>query len=235
MTRAVVTGGANGIGAAIADRCAADGFEVVVLDRDTSPTHRTITADLADPSATADALVEALADGPVTRLVNNVGAVFPAPVEHQTLADADAAWALNARSALQCVQAVLPGMREAGFGRIVSISSRAALGKELRTAYAASKGALISMTRVWALELGEAGITVNAVAPGPIRTPLFEDANPAGSPRTKAIVDGIPVRRMGEPEDVAQATSFFLDGRSGFITGQVLYVCGGVTVGQAAI
>ena len=87
------------------------------------------------------------------------------------------------------------------------------------------------MTRVWALELGAAGITVNAVGPGPIRTALFDQANPADSPRTQAIIDAVPVKRLGQPDDVAGAVDFFLDGSSGFVTGQTLYVCGGMTVG----
>jgi 3-oxoacyl-[acyl-carrier protein] reductase len=89
------------------------------------------------------------------------------------------------------------------------------------------------MAKVWALELGQYGITANAIGPGPIRTELFEKANPADSPRTRAIVAAIPVQRVGEPEDVANAAAFLLDARSGFITGQVLYICGGMTVGSA--
>lgn len=235
MNTVLITGGAQGIGAAIANRCAADGYRVVVLDRLLNPDHVSIEVDLTDRSATAAALDQALADGPITRLVNNVGAVFPASVTDQTLDQFDAAMTLNARSAMQCTQALLPGMRETGFGRIVSMASRAALGKVDRTAYAASKGALISMTRVWALEMGKWGITANAVAPGPIATELFTRANPPGAPKTQAIIDSIAVGRMGTPDDVAQATAFYLDERSGFITGQVMYVCGGVTVGKAPL
>ncbi|VVO32523.1 3-oxoacyl-[acyl-carrier-protein] reductase FabG [Pseudomonas fluorescens] len=126
-------------------------------------------------------------------------------------------------------------MKEAGFGRILNMSSRAALGKELRSAYAATKAGLLGMTRVWALELGRFGITANAIGPGPIRTELFERANPPDSPRTQAIIDSIPVKRLGMPDDIAQAAAFFLDARSGFVTGQVLYVCGGMTVGVAGV
>ena len=89
------------------------------------------------------------------------------------------------------------------------------------------------MAKTWALELGVHGITANAVGPGPIRTELFERANPPGAPRTQAIIDAVPVRRVGEPQDVAHAVSYLLDARSGFVTGQVLYVCGGMTVGAA--
>ena len=126
-------------------------------------------------------------------------------------------------------------MKESGFGRVVSIASRALLGKERRTVYAASKAALVGMTKVWGLELGQHGITANVIAPGPIRTALFEEVNPADSPSTKAIIDAIPVRRIGVPMDIAHAVSFMLDQKSGFVTGQVLYVCGGMTIGSAAI
>lgn len=230
--RVLVTGAANGIGAAIADRCRADGFQVVSIDLEPAENaDLALTADLTDPAATEDALQRALTGGPITRLVNNVGTVRPAGVAEQTDEDLDAVVALNLRCALRCTQALLPGMTEAGFGRIVSLSSRAALGKPLRSAYAASKAGILGMTRVWALELAERGITANAVAPGPIATELFERANPPDSPRTAEIVGSIPVGRLGRPQDVAHAVAFFLDERSGFFTGQTLYACGGKTVG----
>jgi len=227
--RVLVTGGAAGIGLATVVACRAAGYEVVSIDREGDG----IIADLSDPAATAAALELALAGGPITRLVNNVGVVRPGAVGEQSLADLEAVVSLNMRCALQCLQAVLPGMRAARFGRVVNMASRAALGKELRSVYAASKAALIGMAKVWALELGPDGITANAVGPGPIRTALFDRANPPQSPRTAAIIEAIPVRRMGTPEDVAHAVRFLLDAQSGFITGQVLYVCGGMTVGAA--
>jgi len=223
----LITGGAAGIGAATAERCREEGYDPVIIDREGSG----IRADLSDSEATAEALREALARGPITRLVNNVGMVCPATAEAQTLAELDRVMALNLRCAMQCMQALLPGMKAAGFGRIVNMASRAALGKELRTAYAASKAALIGMTRVWALELGAHGITANAVGPGPIRTELFDRANPPGSPRTQQIIDSVPVKRVGTADDVAHAVAYLLDERSGFVTGQTLYVCGGMTVG----
>jgi len=227
--RVLVTGGAAGIGLATVVACRVAGYEVVSIDREGDG----IIADLSDPAATAAALELALEGGPITRLVNNVGVVRPGAVGEQSLADLEAVVSLNMRCALQCLQAVLPGMRAARFGRVVNMASRAALGKELRSVYAASKAALIGMAKVWALELGPDGITANAVGPGPIRTALFDRANPPQSPRTAAIIEAIPVRRMGTPEDVAHAVRFLLDAQSGFITGQVLYVCGGMTVGAA--
>lgn len=226
--RVLITGGANGIGAAIAKKCREAGYETVILDRAGDDA---IHCDLSDPESTRDALEQALAGGPITRLVNNVGAVFANSLSDQTVEEFDDAVALNLRSAFLCAQALVPGMREAGFGRIVNIASRAALGKELRTAYSATKAGLQGMTRTWALEEGKRGITVNAVAPGPIATELFMNANPADSERTKAIVNSIPVGRMGTPDDVAHAVGFLLSADAGFITGQTLYVCGGMTVG----
>jgi NAD(P)-dependent dehydrogenase (short-subunit alcohol dehydrogenase family) len=231
--RILITGGASGIGRAIAENGAATGWDVVVLDRQPSPVGKTVLADLSDTSDTARALAEALADGPITRLVNNVGAVFPAPLREQSLDAVDRAYALNLRCAVQCAQALIPGMSEAGFGRIVNMASRAALGKELRTAYSASKAGLIGLTRVWALELGPVGVTVNAIGPGPIATELFAQANDAE--RTKRIIDAIPVRRMGTPADIAHTAAYLLDEQAGFITGQTIYVCGGLTVGVSPL
>ena len=98
-------------------------------------------------------------------------------------------------------------------------------------AYASSKAALIGLTRVAALELGAYGITLNAIGPGPIETELFKQANPKDAPETKQILKNVPVQRFGQPEDIAHACDFFLSEKSGFITGQILYVCGGMTVG----
>jgi len=229
--RVLITGGASGIGAAIVERCIKDGFEPVIIDR----IGEGLIADLSNVKATAHALEEALAGGPITRLVNNVGMVCPNSAQEQSLEELEQVWALNLRCSLQCMQALLPGMKQAGFGRILNMSSRAALGKELRSAYAATKAGLLGMTRVWSLELGRFGITANAIGPGPIRTELFERANPPDNTRTQAIIDSIPVKRLGMPDDIAQAAAFFLDARSGFVTGQVLYVCGGMTVGVAGV
>jgi NAD(P)-dependent dehydrogenase (short-subunit alcohol dehydrogenase family) len=124
-------------------------------------------------------------------------------------------------------------MKEARFGRIVNISSRVAIGKEFRTVYSASKAALVGVTKTWALEFASFGITTNAVAPGPIATPGFAAANKPDDPRTQAIFKAIPLGRMGKPADIANAVTFFLSDASGFVTGQVMYVCGGITVGRA--
>ncbi len=231
---AVVTGGVRNIGAAIAVRLKADGFRICTVDV-LPPEHdladRHVMVDLTDSEATLAALGEVARTEPVTRLVNNAGIVRPASLEETTPEDVDAVLALNLRGTIVATQALLPAMKREGKGRIVNIASRVALGKELRTAYAASKAGLIGLSKTWALELGGHGITVNVVGPGPIRTSLFDQVNPPGTERTRRIVEAIPVRRMGAPEDVAAAVGFLCSDDAGFVTGQVLYVCGGMTIG----
>jgi len=127
-------------------------------------------------------------------------------------------------------------MRAQHFGRIVLMGSRGALGLATRTAYAATKAGMIGMARTWALELAADGITVNVVAPGPIAdTEVFNSIVEAGSEREKQLAERIPVKRLGHPDDVARATLFFADPASSFVTGQVLYVCGGASVGSLTI
>ncbi|HSU05934.1 MAG TPA: SDR family oxidoreductase [Acetobacteraceae bacterium] len=126
-------------------------------------------------------------------------------------------------------------MQTRHFGRIVLIASRAALGLSTRTAYSATKAGMIGMMRTWALELGQFGITVNAVAPGPIETDMFHRILPIGDPRIDTLASSIPVRRIGQPDDVARAVMFLADPANGFITGQTLFVCGGSSVGSLAL
>jgi NAD(P)-dependent dehydrogenase (short-subunit alcohol dehydrogenase family) len=131
------------------------------------------------------------------------------------------------------VQAALPTMQAQQFGRVLLLSSRAAVGLATRSAYSATKAGLMGMARTWALELGPKGITVNVIAPGPIRsTAMFHDVVPAGSDKEAQLAASLPVRRLGEPADVARVAGFFAQPGSGFITGQVLYVCGGASVGS---
>ncbi len=237
MTSILVTGGSGEIARAVIHRAAEAGWRPVNLDlrppADPLPNEVFRPCDFADAAATRAVLAEVAAAHAPTRLVNNVGIVRPAPLEETTVEDLAAVMDVNLRSAVLAAQALLPAMREAGFGRIVNIASRAALGKELRSAYAASKAGLIGLTRTWALELASQGITVNCIGPGPIATELFRRANPDNSPRTRAIIEGVPVKRLGTPDDIAHAAAFFLDDRAGFVTGQTIYVCGGMTVGLA--
>ena len=237
MQTALVTGASRGIGRAIAARLLADGWAVINFDNappDVEPDlgDRWVEVDLDSVEATKNALRDVLLDSSVSALVNNAAIGRMSALDDTSVEDFDESVAVNMRAPMLCAQAVIPGMKARGFGRIVNIASRAHLGKALRTSYAATKGAMVSMTKVWALELAPHGVSVNAIAPGPIRTALFERANPPDNPRTRQIIDAIPVGRLGEPEDVANTVSFFLDKRAGFVTGQVLYVCGGITLAR---
>ena len=232
---AVVTGGARNIGLAISQRLARDGFRVIVLDieepEDPALRLDAIRVDLLDRTAAAIAFDQVAASYPVTVLVNNVGIVRPALFDDIDPEDFDHVLNLNTRTALVAAQALVPVMRRLGGGRIVMNTSRVTLGKAARSVYSASKGALQSMARTWALELARDQITVNCVAPGPIATTAFWQNNPPEAVLTRDLIAAIPVQRMGSPEDVANAVSFFCAPEAGFVTGQTLFVCGGVTVG----
>jgi NAD(P)-dependent dehydrogenase (short-subunit alcohol dehydrogenase family) len=231
---AVVTGASSGIGEAIARHLLDSGCTVIALQRRPPRlTHERLlfyAVDLADAAATSIVAVEVAAQHSVRYLVNNAGANRPGLLERVTVEDIDYAMAVNVRAAMILTQAFAPGMRGAKFGRIVSISSRAAIGKTGRTAYSAAKAGLIGMTRTWCLELAAAGITVNAVAPGPVATELFDNGHPPGSEKRQHVIDGIPVKRIGTPDDIARAVIFLLSPENGYITGQTLFVCGGTSV-----
>lgn len=236
---AAVTGGSAGIGKAICESLLARDYEVVSLALRRSavqhPRLHDVEVDLTDRRATADAVHDLVRRFPVTTLVHNAGAMRPALLPQVRLDDLDALVELHLGSAILLVQAVLPAMREQHFGRVVLMSSRAALGAQTRTSYSATKAGMIGMARTWALELAADGITVNVVAPGPIHTDMFYEVIPAGSEREHKLAASIPVQRIGEPDDVARAVSFFADPDSSFITGQVLYVCGGASLGSLAL
>jgi NAD(P)-dependent dehydrogenase (short-subunit alcohol dehydrogenase family) len=235
----VVTGGSSGIGEAICRALIERGETVVNIDIKApafeSPQYRFIQADLSDRDTTREAARQAGAEFEVLRLVNNAGATRPARLEHATDDDLDFVVNLQLRASLILTQAFVPAMRAAGHGRIDNIASRTVLGKAERSVYSATKAGLVGYTRTWAMELGASGITVNAIAPGPIATELFEKSNPPGTPQTQRIIDSIVVKRLGTPKDIARTALFFLDRDSSFITGQVLYVCGGTTLGVAPI
>jgi len=231
----LVTGGSRGIGRAVTERLLADGYQVVNFDIAAPaaplPGETYVAVDLSDAATTRAAVADLASRHTVLRLVNNAGIVRPALLEDATPEDLAAVMAVNVQAPLLLMQGLLPAMRVAHFGRVVNIASRAALGKVQRSSYAASKAGLLGLTRTWALEVAADGVTVNAIGPGPIATELFEQVNPPGAPESDAIRASIPVRRMGTPADVAHAVASLLDARAGFITGQVLYVCGGMTVG----
>ena len=231
---AVVTGASSGIGEAIAQRLLEDGGTVIALQR-RAPRIRNerllfVEVDLSDAAAARQAGAEIAARHAVRYLVNNAGANRPGRLEQATVDDLDYVLALNVRAAMILMQAFVPGMREAKFGRIVNMSSRAVLGKTARTVYATAKAGLIGLTRTLCLELAADGITVNAVAPGPVATELFDNGHPIGSEKRQRVIDSIPVKRVGTTTDIARVVAFLLAAESGYITGQTVFVCGGTSV-----
>ncbi len=236
-TRALVTGGSRGIGRSIVERLCEEGYKVINFDLHASTSllnneeHHTV--DVSDEASLVSNLQKALRSGPITRLVNNAGIVYPNTIDNVSGDDMRTVMDVNVVSSVVCAKALIPGMQAVGSGRIVNISSRAALGKSARIAYASSKAALHGFSKALALEVAANNITVNAVSPGPIATELFEKVNPPGAPATQKILEIIPMKRMGQPSEVAHLVASLLDERAGFTTGQVIYVCGGMTVGLA--
>ena len=242
---AIVTGAARGIGAAIAKRLATDGLAVGVLDLDVERCASTVeqivarggvaaavAADVDDERAVEAAVgrvVERL--GPPTVLVNNAGFGSRAALTEMTTDQWDSVIGVHLRGSFLAARAAARHMLDARWGRIVNVSSRSALGDPEHVNYASAKAGLIGFTRTLAFELGPAGITVNAVAPGFIVSDMT-----AGSARRlgrsfeehqRLAAQSVPVGRVGYPEDVAHAAAFFVSPEAGYVSGQVLYVNGG--------
>lgn len=233
--RILVTGASKGIGRAVADRLAGGGHHVIGLAR-TAPSDfpgQFREVDLADRAATAAALEAIVGEGTVDAVVNNVGYARFGRIGSIDLDDLFATYDMNVRTAVQVVQAVLPGMIDAKWGRIVNVTSFTTLGVAERTPYAASKAALETCTRIWAGELASTGITVNAVSPGPIETEMFRAKSPAGSEREARLLSSIPLQRVGTPGEIAHVIAMLLHEDAGYLTGQIVRVDGGGSIGAA--
>jgi 2-hydroxycyclohexanecarboxyl-CoA dehydrogenase len=229
MKTAVVTGGGSGIGQAVAQRLRADGLHVAVIDLNPSDAEFAYTADVTDRSAVDDALTAIRAQlGPVTVLVNAAGLEKFKRFTDITFDDWQRVIDVNLNGVFHCVQAVLPDMIEAGWGRIVNISSSSThSGQPFMSPYVAAKSAVNGLTKSLALEYGPSGITVNAVPPGFIDTPMLRKSEERGYLVVEKNIEATPVRRIGRPEDIAAACAFLISDEAGYITGQILGVNGG--------
>src|ERR687887_1167852 len=243
---AFVSGAGRGIGRAIALRLAAHGDEVAVADIREDDAAETATAivetggravaikiDVTD-SASVAAAVEKTLDvlGPVEVLVNNAGWDEMRPFVETDEPFWDRVIEVNFKGCLRLTHATLPGMVDRNWGRIVNIGSDAGrVGSSLESVYSGAKGAVIAFTKTIAREVARDGVTANAVCPGPTRTPLLEGMAASGGERLiDSLERAVPMRRLGQPEDVAAAVAFLGSERAGYITGQTLSVSGGLTM-----
>ena len=238
---AMVTGGASGIGRAICLRLARDGADVAVLDLDqaggrqvadeVAALHRravAVEADVASGASVAAAVERVHAAlGPVHVLVNDAGIAGLVPLQEMTEDQWDRMIAVHLKGAFNCTRAVLGDMTAAGWGRIVNVSSVAGLsGAPNLVHYSAAKAGLIGFTKALAGEVGPRGITVNAIAPGLIDTPMLQRSGWPDS-LTQIIVAQNPIKRIGTPEDIAAASAYLVSEEASFTTGQVLSPNGG--------
>ena len=233
----IVTGGSRGIGAATCEKLLSKGYGVISLSR-TEPVSTDILhlpCDLADTDGRRAVFANLSKRDDVFGLVNNAGVATPNLIkefDHQIYAGV---MDVNTTSVAELSAAVVPSLIKNKQGRVVYISSELILGFATRTAYSASKAAVASFAKTWALELGKYNICCNAIAPGPVETELFVKNNPPGSAIRQQKLDKIPLGRFGQPEDVANMVAFLMSEEASFITGQTLYVCGGSSLGSVPI
>ena len=240
MRTAIVTGGSTGIGKSICEHLLDNGYAVVNISRRDSPLEHqhlhNYSTDLSDPVATRATAERIAAEHEITDIIHNAGVIKPALLGSVDTADLEMLTHIHIGAAIALAQACLPALKRCSSGRIVLISSRAAMGLETRTCYSATKSGMVGMARTWALELAAQGITVNVVAPGPIaETEMFHNVIPDGSEKMDSVAQSIPVKRLGNPADVSRAVLFFLAPENSFVTGQTLFVCGGASIGSLAL
>jgi 2-hydroxycyclohexanecarboxyl-CoA dehydrogenase len=228
---ALVTGGASGIGLAIADRLHADGNHVATIDLTPTDAEFSFAADVTDRAQIDTALNAARAAlGPITILVNAAGLTSFRRFTNLTSEEWARVIDVNLNGVFHVTQAVLPDMLEAGWGRIVNISSSSThSGSPFQAAYVAAKSAVNGLTKTLALEYGPQGITANVIPPGSIDTPMLRKAEERGllGGTVEEIAARIPVRRIGQPEDIAATCAFLVSEEAGYITGQIVGVNGG--------
>jgi 3-oxoacyl-[acyl-carrier protein] reductase len=242
---AIITGGARGIGEAIATRLAADGLRVAILDLDAGASHQAahvivdgggeaigVPVDVSNESSVRDAVARVAAEfGAPTVLVNNAGLLREHTLTKTTFEEWSTVLAVNLAGAFLMSRAVAPFQRTAGQGRIVNLSSTGALGAVGLAAYSAAKAGLQGLTRTLSLELARHQVTVNAVAPGFIASAMTagvaERVGVSFEEMQERVKREVPLGRVGEPADIAHAVAFFVDERSSYVTGQILYVAGG--------
>ena len=231
MRTAVVTGGSSGIGRAIAERLRKDGYQVAVLDLAPTESAFEYKVDVTDRAQIDSALIAVRKKlGPITILVNGAGLELYKRFGNIAFDNWQRVIDVNLNGVFHCVQAVLPDMVDAGWGRIVNISSSSAhSGQPFMSAYVSAKSAVNGLTKSLALEYGPSGITVNAVPPGFIDTPMLRRSEEKGllGGSIDQHISKTPVRRVGQPEDIAAACSFLISEEAGYITGQILGVNGG--------
>ncbi len=228
---AVVTGGASGIGRAVAERLRSDGFRVAVLDLTPTDDGFGHVADVTD-RAQVDSAISAIREefGPILVLVNAAGVEGFKKFSNMSFQEWSKVIDVNLNGVFHTIQAVLPDMVEEGWGRIVNISSSSThSGQPFMAHYVAAKSAVNGLTKSLALEYGPSGITVNAVPPGFIDTPMLRSAEERQllGGTVEDHINRTPVRRVGRPEDIAAACAFFVSEEAGYITGQILGVNGG--------